>query len=236
MGTTGTREPWTPRHFLLDGRIGVRNRRAYVRAAIGTVAWLFGPLLLARLLGRIGQRRAVHTVLRCWARLLAWHLRLTVELGGLEHIEPETAYIVTPLHEGLADAIVLLHLPLDLRFVVRDELFEWPVFGGLLRDTAQVCICPEQGALSYLQLRRQAPAVLAGGESLVVFPRAASSESRPTSKPGRSRSPWPSIARSCPSCSPAVTGSGSIRSRRVCGMASASASGCFRRSSRRHTD
>jgi len=171
MGTSGTREPWTPRHFLLDGRIGVRNRRAYVRAAIGTVAWLFGPLLLARLLGRIGQRRAVHTVLRCWARLLAWHLRLTVDLGGLEHIEPETAYIVTPLHEGLADAIVLLHLPLDLRFVVRDELFEWPVFGGLLRDTAQVCICPEQGALSYLQLRRQAPAVLAGGESLVVFPQ-----------------------------------------------------------------
>jgi 1-acyl-sn-glycerol-3-phosphate acyltransferase len=94
-----------------------------------------------------------------------------VEISGLEHIAPGTAYIVTPLHEGLADAVALLHLPLDLRFVARDELFEWPFFGGLLRDTAQVCLSPEQGMLGYLQLRRQAPSVLASGESLVVFPQ-----------------------------------------------------------------
>jgi 1-acyl-sn-glycerol-3-phosphate acyltransferase len=162
---------WRPRHFLLNGVIGVRDRRTYVRAAVGIAAWLFGPLLLARLLGRIGRRQALHSVLRRWARLLAWHLQLEVDISGLEHIEPGTAYIVTPLHEGLADAIALLHLPLDLRFVARDELFEWPFFGGLLRDTAQVRICPEQGAQSYLQLRRQAPAVLASGESLVVFPQ-----------------------------------------------------------------
>jgi 1-acyl-sn-glycerol-3-phosphate acyltransferase len=135
------------------------------------MAWLFGPLAIARFLGRSGQRRALHAVVRRWARALARHLRLQVEIDGLEHIESGTAYIVTPLHEGLADAIALLHLPLDLRFVARDELFGWPFFGGLLRDTDQVCICPEQGAQGYLQLRRRAPSVLAGGESLVVFPQ-----------------------------------------------------------------
>jgi 1-acyl-sn-glycerol-3-phosphate acyltransferase len=168
---TDASDLWTPRHFLLNGRIGVRDRRSHVRAAVGTTAWMFGPLLLARLLGRAGQRRALHVVLGRWARLLARHLRLRLEISGLEHVQPGTAYVVTPLHEGLADAVALLHLPLDLRFVARDELFEWPFFGGLLRDTAQICICPEQTMLSYLQLRRQAPPVLAGGESLVVFPQ-----------------------------------------------------------------
>ena len=67
-----------------------------------------------------------------WARTLAGHLRLRLEIAGLEHIQPGTAYIVTPLHEGLADAVALLHLPLDLRFVARDEFLAWPFFVGML--------------------------------------------------------------------------------------------------------
>jgi 1-acyl-sn-glycerol-3-phosphate acyltransferase len=164
-------DAWAPRHVLLRGRIGVPDRRTQLRAAVGTATCLFGPLIVARLLGRLHRRRALHAVVRRWARALAWHLQLELEIGGLEHIQPGTAYIVTPLHEGLADAIALLHLPLDLRFVARDELFEWPFFGGLLRDTEQVCISPERGPQGYLHLRRQAPAVLASGESLVVFPQ-----------------------------------------------------------------
>ena len=62
-------------------------------------------------------------------------------------------------------------LPLDLRFVARDELFAWRYVGGLLRDTRQVKVCPEQGAASYRSLRRQAPAILGACESLVVFPQ-----------------------------------------------------------------
>lgn len=162
---------WTPRHFLLNGRIGVADRRTQLLAAIGAAVWLYPPLLLARLLGRCHQRQALHAVEGACARALSHHLGIQLQIGGIEHIVPNTPYIVTPLHEGLADPLALLHLPLNLRFVARDELFEWPFFGGLLRDTEQVKICPEQGTLSYLQLRRQAPDILAGGESLVVFPQ-----------------------------------------------------------------
>lgn len=127
--------------------------------------------MLARLLGRRGQRRALPGVFRGWARALSGHLGIQLRLDGLEHIVPNTPYIATPLHEGLADVLALLQLPIDLRFVARDELFEWPFFGRLLHDTEQVKICPERGMLSYLHLRRQAPDVLAAGESLVVFPQ-----------------------------------------------------------------
>ena len=159
------------RHFVMGGWVAVPDRRTHFRALFGVGACLVAPLLLARALGRYGHRRSMHAVERRWAGLLTRHLDIQLDISGLDHIVPGTPYIVTPLHEGLADVLAVLHLPLDLRFVARDELFEWPFFGGLLRDTGQVKICPEQGMLSYLQLRRQAPAVLAGGESLVVFPQ-----------------------------------------------------------------
>ena len=89
----------------------------------------------ARALGRYRHRRSMHAVERRWARLMTRHLDIQLDISGLDHIVPGTPYIVTPLHEGLADVLAVLHLPLDLRFVARDELFEWPFFGGLLRDT-----------------------------------------------------------------------------------------------------
>ncbi len=156
---------------LLDGLVSLPDRRTQQRAAAGIGLWLGAPLLAMRLLGRAGRRRDLHRVARWWARGVARHLAFRLELSGLDLVDPSEAYVVTPLHEGFADALALLHLPLDLRFAARDELFGWRLFGGLLRDTEQVKLCPELGMLSYLQLRRQAPAVLDRGESLVVFPQ-----------------------------------------------------------------
>jgi 1-acyl-sn-glycerol-3-phosphate acyltransferase len=156
---------------LLDGLISLPDRRMQWRAAAGIGLWLGAPLLAMRLLGRAGRRRELHRVARWWARGVTRHLAFRLELSGLDLIDPAEAYVVTPLHEGFADALALLQLPLNLRFAARDELFSWHLFGGLLRDTEQLLLCPERGMLSYLQLRRQAPAVLDGGESLVVFPQ-----------------------------------------------------------------
>jgi 1-acyl-sn-glycerol-3-phosphate acyltransferase len=156
---------------LLDGLVSLPDRRTQSRAAVGISLWLGVPLLLVRLLGRMGRRRELQQVARWWARGVTRHLAIRLEIDGLDLIDPGQAYVVTPLHEGFADALALLHLPLDLRFAARDELFSWRLFGGLLRDTQQVKLCPELGMLSYLQLRRQAPDVLDRGESLVIFPQ-----------------------------------------------------------------
>lgn len=163
-------EAW-PRHRLLGGTIELPDRRSYWRACLGIGTWLGAPLLLARLLGRTRQRRALHGLERWWARGVSQHLAIELDVAGLEHLDPTETYIVTPLHEGFADALALLQLPLDLRFVARDELFAGPYFGALLRETGQVKVCPEQGAASYRALRRRAPSILDGGESLVVFPQ-----------------------------------------------------------------
>jgi len=62
-------------------------------------------------------------------------LALRIELDGLEHLDRQEAYVVTPLHEGFADALALLRLPLDLRFIVRHDLLVWRWLGPYLRDT-----------------------------------------------------------------------------------------------------
>lgn len=158
-------------YLSLDGLVSLPDRRTQWRAAAGIGFWLGAPLLLMRMLGRAGRRRPLHQVARWWARGVIRHLAIQLDLDGLELIEPGQPYIVTPLHEGFADALALLHLPLDLRFAARDELFDWRLFGGLLHDTVQLELCPELGMQSYLRLRRHAPAILDGGESLVLFPQ-----------------------------------------------------------------
>ncbi len=76
-----------------------------------------------------------------------------------------------PLHEGLADVLAVLQLPLRLRFVVRDEFVDWPLLGGYLKDSRQIAIRPEDGTRAYRTMLRAAREVFAEGESLVVFPQ-----------------------------------------------------------------
>lgn len=92
-------------------------------------------------------------------------------LRGVEYVDPNDQYVVAPLHEGFADPLLLAHLPLDMRFVVRDELFEWKWLGAGLRATDQVMVKPESRVNGYRQLLADAESTFARGQSLVMFPQ-----------------------------------------------------------------
>lgn len=159
------------RYTLAGDRIGVPSFGLYLRTIADAVFWLGIAPLPARLLWRFGARRTSSIVQRQWARGLSHILRLQIDCQGVELINPNESYVVAPLHEGLADAIALLRLPLPLRFVVREEFVEWPVIGPYLRDTEQISVRPEAGMHAYRQIVRQARGVFARSESLVVFPQ-----------------------------------------------------------------
>lgn len=159
------------RYTLAQGRIGVSSLGEYLRAAVDIAVWLGVTPLPARLLTRAGAHRASTWAQRWWARGTARSLGLQIEWDGLDLIDPREAYLVAPLHEGFADALTLLQLPLRLRFVAREELAEWPLLGSYLRDTGQIVIQPEDGMVAFRRLMRMAPGVFAAGESLVVFPQ-----------------------------------------------------------------
>jgi len=117
------------------------------------------------------RRRALHRAERRWAAMARRHLRLELATSGIENVDPGEQYVVMPLHEGFVDAVVLLILPLQLRFTVRDELLEWRHLGRYLRRTGQLVI-PTGSSVSMLRhLYHEAEATFDRGESLVIFPQ-----------------------------------------------------------------
>jgi 1-acyl-sn-glycerol-3-phosphate acyltransferase len=104
------------------------------------------------------------------ARGVAWAFMVKLRVSGLDHLS-KTPCVLLPLHEGLFDAVALLHLPIKMRFAARSELLGWQWLGGLLRQIGVIEVNPEQPISSYRRLLRQMPSLLAAGESLVIFPQ-----------------------------------------------------------------
>lgn len=102
-------------------------------------------------------------------RLLA-HLRARIDFRGLENL-PRTSHVVVALHEGIADVLCLARLPCALRFVAREEVFEWPWIGPALQRMQHIAIDPEQAAAGIRALLRHADAALRAGEHVVFFPQ-----------------------------------------------------------------
>ena len=140
-----------------------------IRTALGSTALIgLGGLALSA----IGPRRRVlHRAERRWGSIARRFLRLQVDASGLEHIDSNEQYVVMPLHEGFMDAVLLLDLPLDLRFTVRDELLEWHHLGLYLRRTGQLVIPTGSSVAMLRHLYREAAATFDRGESLVIFPQ-----------------------------------------------------------------
>lgn len=135
-------------------------------------AILFGPARTALIrAGRKGNRRRLHQLERTWASAATRALGIRINARGLDLVDPSEHYMVTPLHEGFADVLCLLKLPLDLSFAARDELFEWRTLGPFLEASDQANIPTLDGAAAYRAMYRGAERAIDAGESFVVFPQ-----------------------------------------------------------------
>lgn len=97
---------------------------------------------------------------------------MRLDITGLEYAHGGP-YVLASLHEGIADPLCLLQLPLPMRFVARREIFGWPGIGPAITRLGHVSINPEHSMGGFRDLWRGAERILAGGESLVVFPQGA---------------------------------------------------------------
>ncbi len=156
---------------LPGGRLAAETPREAARLATGA-GWFLGPW--ARRMcraGRAGNGPALHGLERRWGAAVSDFLGIEWDVAGLEHIVPSRRSIVLPLHEGFIDALAVLRLGLDARFVARDELLQWPTLGRYLRDSDQMLVDPDAGRTAYRHLLEAGGAVLDHGEALVVFPQ-----------------------------------------------------------------
>jgi len=147
---------------------GIINRLRTILGA--TVFIVLGEMFLSAL-ARWASPEMLHKAIDIWTRLTSGFLGLHVEVASLEHVDPDETYIVAALHEGFADPLLLARLPLKLRYLVRDELFDWDHLGRFLRMSNQIEIATESNARDLRMLIRDCRDALEGGESLVVFPQ-----------------------------------------------------------------
>ncbi len=156
---------------LLGGYFGVSSPREWLRAWAAILVLLGPARLVLRLAAVLPNRSAQRVAERWWARLAARLLRLRVHTSGLEHIDPDERYVVVSLHEGFADGLALLHLPLSLTAVARDELADFPLLGDQLVRGRHVFIPPERPLQAARALLREARAAIETGDSVLCFPQ-----------------------------------------------------------------
>ena len=141
------------------------------RVALGQRLLVDGCLRAGSHLPGWASDRMGNALSRAWAHSVARAVDMTIDASGIEHIDPASQYLVAPLHESFVDVPVLLHLPVDLRFTVREELFDHDRIGSLLRATGQIAVPEQPGVSSLRTLMNHAADSVASGESLVVFPQ-----------------------------------------------------------------
>lgn len=146
--------------------------RDRLRIRVGGMVLLSGSSTAFACLARLRMSdRVIHGAERTWARAAAKVLGLRLEIEGLDLVDPSKTYVIVALHEGLADVVALFHLPLPMRFLVRDELFSWPTLGRYLRATGQIEVSESRDLGSLRRVHSESATTIGSGESLVVFPQ-----------------------------------------------------------------
>jgi 1-acyl-sn-glycerol-3-phosphate acyltransferase len=81
----------------------------------------------------------------------------------------QRGYVVVSNHQSIADMFLLSHLPFDMRFIAKAELFKLPYIGWLLRCSGDIPIGRRDGGsirVAMAELHR----TLIHGMSVMIFP------------------------------------------------------------------
>ncbi|MBW1701874.1 MAG: 1-acyl-sn-glycerol-3-phosphate acyltransferase [Deltaproteobacteria bacterium] len=105
-----------------------------------------------------------------WAKLILWSCGIKVTPKGNENIDPKVSRIYMTNHQSYFDIFALLaYLPVDFKFVMKQELMRIPLFGLAMRKAGYIGIERDDPKKAILSMNKAAERIK-GGASLVVFP------------------------------------------------------------------
>ncbi len=114
--------------------------------------------------------RAIEWMARTWARSVLASTRLSYQVEGRDHFDPQGAYIIVSNHISNLDPMLhFVAVPLPVRFLAKKELFEIPVFGPALRAIGIVRTDRQAGPGGHSTINRQVDQAIAAGRSLVIY-------------------------------------------------------------------
>jgi len=145
---------------------GHRLRAVVVRDLLGRIALSVGAIVM-----RIAPHRMRHRLERGWARSVLRALKVEVTQDGASTLDIEQQYLIVGLHEGFIDIPVMLTLPLDLVFTVREELSKDTAIGRYVRASDQILVPDTRGLSDLRAMYESLESAAAIGRSIVVYPQ-----------------------------------------------------------------
>ena len=132
---------------------------------------LLTPLLggVTYLVSFFNQRASVRVGI-LWARLILWLTLIRVRCSGCQSIDPKRSYVVVVNHLSVLDILAIYgYLPVDFRWVMKQEIRKIPVIGGGCYRMGHIYIdrSNRQKAIASLQAAREQ---LVDGISILFFP------------------------------------------------------------------
>ncbi len=94
-----------------------------------------------------------------------WH----VELSGGPVADPRNPYVMVSNHQSLADIPIISHLPWEMKWVAKTELFKLPLIGGMLRLAGDIEV-DRADRRSGVRMILAAERYLKGRCSVMMFP------------------------------------------------------------------
>lgn len=112
----------------------------WTACTVVVLAWV--PLMgITRLFDRDPRRLRTARWFRMLGRIVAkvnpaWR----VHVSGRERIDDTQVYVIVSNHQSLADIPLITHLKLDLKWLAKAELFNFPIFGWMMRISGDIAV------------------------------------------------------------------------------------------------
>jgi 1-acyl-sn-glycerol-3-phosphate acyltransferase len=118
-------------------------------------------------------------VRRLWAPVLLWASGARVEVEGAEHVDPSRPMVYASNHQSTLDIPLLFAaLPVDLRFIAKEQLRWVPLVGWYLQLGGHVLVNRGKRVQAIASLDRAAARIARQRISLIVFPEGTRSPDR----------------------------------------------------------
>ena len=134
------------------------------------VLFALPTMAVVRLFDRDPARYRTGRLFRWWGGLVAylnpaWHLTVSGKMPE----DPRRPFVVVSNHQSFGDIPVICHLPWEMKWVVKQELFDVPVFGWLMRLAGDIGV-DRRDAKSRAAVFPKGKAVLDERCSVMFFP------------------------------------------------------------------
>lgn len=116
------------------------------------------------------KENLAHLVGRLWGNVNLWTAGVKVKISGLKNIELSQSYVYAANHQSWFDIFAILgRLPVQFRWLAKEELFKIPVLGQAMASIGYIPINRNDRRKAFKSINKAADRVQKG-TSVVIFP------------------------------------------------------------------